>query len=188
MTGPYCGLSCLRLKGPGPEVKLGSLRAEGGNCMCDYSLMGVPNRLACEGEDLVVYEFPTGSRGLTPEVPVTNTEKVEKRYGMFESLIEKILGGPEPERTAVCIPPGARLLLADIPEGLQKSLVVGPSEEVIFTQLTAMPNRYRDAVRFNNGREILLQRLNEGQRVRVLRLSLAEEAIRPVWKAAELFR
>ena len=32
--------------------------------MCDYSLMAVPNRLAEDGEDLVVYRFPTGSLGL----------------------------------------------------------------------------------------------------------------------------
>jgi hypothetical protein len=31
--------------------------------MCDYSLMGIPNRLAEEGEDLVAHRFPTGSVG-----------------------------------------------------------------------------------------------------------------------------
>ncbi|HEX5482199.1 MAG TPA: hypothetical protein VFZ08_06190, partial [Terriglobia bacterium] len=31
--------------------------------MCDYSLMCVPNRLAKEGEDLVMHRFPTGSLG-----------------------------------------------------------------------------------------------------------------------------
>jgi hypothetical protein len=34
--------------------------------MCDYSLAGIPNRLAAEGEHLVVYRFSTGARGLTP--------------------------------------------------------------------------------------------------------------------------
>ena len=33
--------------------------------MCDYSLAGVPNRLAMEGEELVVHRFPTGAPGLT---------------------------------------------------------------------------------------------------------------------------
>jgi hypothetical protein len=28
--------------------------------MCDYSLAGVPNRLAVEGEELVVHRFPNG--------------------------------------------------------------------------------------------------------------------------------
>jgi len=141
--------------------------------MCDYSLMGVPNRLAREGEDLVVHEFWTGSRGLT-----------QTRYG----VVKRLFGNLEPERIAVCIPPGARLLLSDIPEDVQKSFAVGPSEEVTFTQLTATANTYRDAVRFANGREILLQRLNKGQRVRVLQLSLVEEPVRSVLEEAEFFR
>lgn len=153
--------------------------------MCDYSLMGVPNRLACEGEDLVVCEFRTASRGLTPETSATNKET---RCEGFPSVVKRLFGPLEPEKVAVCIPPGARLLLGDIPEDVQKSFGVGSSEEVTFTQLTATANTYRDAVRFKNGREILLQRLNKGQRVRVLQLSLMEEPLQPVWKAAEFFR
>ena len=33
--------------------------------MCDYSLAGLRTRLAVEGEELVLYRFPTGSLGLT---------------------------------------------------------------------------------------------------------------------------
>jgi hypothetical protein len=36
-------------------------------------------------------------------------------------------------------------------------------------------NSYRDAVRFNNGKEVLLQDLCEGQQVTVVALSLDEE-------------
>ncbi len=152
--------------------------------MCDYSLMGVPNRLACEGEDLVVHEFRTGSRGLTPATSVTNTD-TQTRYG----VVKRLFGNLEPERVAVCIPPGARLLLSDIAEDVQKSFAVGVSEEVTFTQLTATANTYRDAVRFTNGREILLQWLKKGQRVRVLQLSLVAEPVQPVWEeAVEVFR
>ena len=153
--------------------------------MC-YSLMGVPNRLACEGEDLVVYEFRTGSRGLTPGTLMTNTD-TQKRYERF-GVVKRLFGNLEPEPVAVCIPPGARLLLGDISEDVQRSCGVGASEEVTFTQLTATPNRYRDAVRFKNGREILLQQLNQGQRVRVLALSLVEEPVRSIWESAEFFR
>ena len=154
--------------------------------MCDYSRMGIPNRLACEGEDLVVYEFRTGSRGLTPDTSVTNTD-TQRRYETF-GVVKRLFGKLEPERVAVCIPPGARLLLSDIPEDVQNSFAVGASEEVTFTQLTATANTYRDAVRFKNGREILLQRLNKGQRVRVLQLSLVEESVQSVSKAVEFFR
>ena len=84
-----------------------------------------------------------------------------------------------PPRTApvpaVCIPPGARLQLQDIPVRLQHEFAVGPVEDVTFTQISASVNSYRDAVRFANGREVRLQELREGQRVRVLDLSMAEE-------------
>jgi hypothetical protein len=144
--------------------------------------MGVPNRLAREGEDLVVHEFRTGSRGLTPYTSVTNTD-TQTRYG----FVKRLFGNLEPERVAVCIPPGARLLLSDIAEDVRKSFAVGASEEVTFTQLTATANTYRDAVRFANGREMLLQRLNKGQRVRVLQLSFAEESVQSLWKTAAGF-
>lgn len=54
--------------------------------------------------------------------------------------------------------------------GFQKDV-----EEAVFTQITAAVNTFRDAVRFQNGIEILLQKFAEGQRVRVLDLSSAEE-------------
>ncbi|HEX5081775.1 MAG TPA: hypothetical protein VFY40_07010, partial [Blastocatellia bacterium] len=49
---------------------------------------------------------------------------------------------------AVCIPPGARLSLQDLPERLQREFDVGPNEEVTFTQLTAQPSEltYEDAM------------------------------------------
>jgi hypothetical protein len=58
----------------------------------------------------------------------------------------------------------------DIPEYLQRDLNVGSREDVIFRQLSGSSFQYRDAIRFRNGRQILLQKLREGQRVRVLDL------------------
>ncbi|HKE28948.1 MAG TPA: hypothetical protein VKB88_41645 [Bryobacteraceae bacterium] len=75
---------------------------------------------------------------------------------------------------AVCVPPGARLLLQDIPERLQQVLNVGAVEEVTFVEQSAEAFRYRDAMRFANGREILLQQLAFGQRAQVLSLSSAD--------------
>jgi hypothetical protein len=54
---------------------------------------------------------------------------------------------------AVCIPPGARLRMNSIPRELQKELGVGRTEEVTFVELSASAYRYRDGVRFENGRE-----------------------------------
>ena len=145
--------------------------------MCDYSLMAVPNRLAQEGEELVAHRFPTGSLGLAspddlkrlanPPAPV--------RKSLWCTL-KDFFNPPKTEPVpAVCIPPGARLQLQDIPVRLQNDLGVGSVECVTFTQITAAVNSYRDAVRFANGREVRLQELREGQHVRVLDLSMAEE-------------
>jgi hypothetical protein len=74
----------------------------------------------------------------------------------------------------VYVPPGARLLLRDISANLQRQLDVQATEEVTFVQLSAEAYEYRDAVRFRNGREVLLQRLKRGQRVKVLSLCCAD--------------
>jgi hypothetical protein len=58
---------------------------------------------------------------------------------------------------------------------LQELLGVSAVEEVISVEQTAEAFTYRDAVRFANGQEILLQRLQCGQRVDVLSLSGREE-------------
>ena len=65
-------------------------------------------------------------------------------------------------------------MLQDMPTRLQHDLGIGPAEEVTFTQLSALEYTYRDAVRFQNGHDVLLQKLPEGQRVKVLDLSSAE--------------
>jgi hypothetical protein len=129
--------------------------------MCDYSLAHVPNRLAVEGERVVVYQFAGGTLGLAPARP---------------GLKHFLFGICPP---AVCVPPGARLRLRDIPEHVQRLLRVEAVEEVTFVQQSLEAFRHRDAVRFSNGQEILLQRLECGQRVEVLNLGAADEEIKP---------
>ncbi len=145
--------------------------------MCDYSLMAIPNRLAAQGEDLVSHRFATGSIGLASPADLRRImDPAPAQPRSFWTALKDFFNPPKTEPVpAVCIPPGARLRLHDIPARLQNELGVGPSEEVTFTQITAAVNSYRDAVRFNNGREIRLQELREGQRVEVLDLSMAEE-------------
>ena len=139
--------------------------------MCDYSLVALRNRLAVEGEELITYRFPTGSIGLTsPAEPGTCKKESRGWPTRFD---------PREVPCAVCIPPGARLLLRDIPERLQQQLGVGAAEEVVFIQTSAEEFRHRDGIRFRNGQEILLQLLAEAQRAEVLSLSAevrAEEA------------
>ena len=149
--------------------------------MCDYSLMAIPNRLAEQGEDLVTHRFPTGTLGLaSPSDFCSIAEPVQARARGFKSTLKGLFNAPQMKPVpAVCIPPGARLRLQDIPAYLQLNLKVGSVEEVTFTQLTAAVNTHRDAVRFKNGRHICLQELQEGQWVKVLDLSSAE-AFEPV--------
>jgi hypothetical protein len=146
--------------------------------MCDYSLFAIPNRLAKEQEDLVAHRFPTGSMGLASPVDVCKNAQLRQagsgRNGLW-SAIKSFFTMPKMEPVpAVCIPPGASLRLQDIPVRLQQELGVRTAEDVVFTQTSASVNTYRDAVRFANGRELNLQELREGQRVRVLSLALAE--------------
>jgi hypothetical protein len=141
--------------------------------MCDYSLMSVPNRLAVEGEELVTHRFSTGSMGLaSPSGMPGASDSIVAQPKNFWSRLKDAFTLPKAEcELAVCIPPGARLMVKDVPERLQRKLGVGPAEEVAFTQLTAAANSYRDAVRFRNSRTILLQDLREGLRFQVLGLS-----------------
>jgi len=145
--------------------------------MCDYSLMAVPNRLAQEGEELVTHRFPTGSLGLASPGDIARAAiaaaPVRKTFfGMLKEFFNPPAASPV---CAVCIPPGARLRLQNVPQRLQQSLGVSGCEEVTFTQLSAAANTYRDAVRFANGRDLRLQELREGMQVTVLDLSSAEE-------------
>jgi hypothetical protein len=158
--------------------------------MCDYSLQGLPNRLAAEGEELVAHRFLTNTIGFaSPQELQADAEAqaAQKRSGFWSAIKGWFSVETRPSATAVCIPPGARLSLQDIPKRLQREFDVGPNEEVTFTQLTAQPYAYRDAVRFDNGREVLLQKLEPGQRGVVLSLALAEEVAEPEIAYAAIF-
>ena len=144
--------------------------------MCDYSLHGIPNRLAREGEVLVVHRFYSGSRGLTspeylkPTVPPT---------GLIARL-KSFLAFPGQFKTcAVCVPDGAILMLYSISSKLQQANGLDSTEIVTFRQLSAEAQTYRDAVEFRNGVRIRVQELGDGQRVEVLTLS-SEKADVPV--------
>lgn len=146
--------------------------------MCDYSLMALPNRLAVCGDELVVHRFELGSLGLASAADVLRLKQERQNMSPNVTFLEKLkkwFYPPVPAQcTAVCIPPGARLLLRDIPEKMQQVFCLSsPVQEVTFTQIGTVG--FRDAVRFPNGTEVLLQRLTEGQRVRVIALSAEDE-------------
>jgi len=137
--------------------------------MCDYSLHGIENRLAVQGENLVVYRFHTGSKGLTSP---SYLESSKPATGFLAFLAQKLV--ETPSVCAVCIPDGATLQLTGISPELQSIHGVSECETVTFRQTTADEAAHRDAVQFRNGAIVGLQKLPEGQRVEVLSLSSEE--------------
>ena len=131
--------------------------------MCDYSLMALPNRLAREGEELLVYRFPSGSIGLaaTADCEACASQRAGFRAVWvavrdFFSLTDK---DPIP---AVCIPPGAQLRLSGMSEKFRAQYRIANAAEVVtFDQRTETVNAYRDAIRFADGRSLLLQELKK---------------------------
>ena len=101
--------------------------------MCDYSLEAYRSRPAEEGEKLTLERFPSGSMGFTAGAVCD---------------------------TAVCVPEGTHLIVQGIGDNVRESCGVGAVEEVVLTRLPGGP--YKDGVRFANGQEILLQRLDCG--------------------------
>jgi hypothetical protein len=101
--------------------------------MCDFSLEVYGSRPAREGERYVTTRFASGTVGLAAAGDCS---------------------------TPVCVQYDTRLVLEDIPRELQESLGVGPREEVTFARLEHGP--FRDGVRFKNGAEVSLQRLQPG--------------------------
>jgi hypothetical protein len=143
--------------------------------MCDYSLGGLPNRLATAGEELIVHRFRTGSKGLAspPDLrPVKPMEAPAPQMTLWCRL--KALFTDQPPRMhqapAVCVPPRATLLLKNVPVDLQRRWCVGPDEEVRFVQCSADVNRYRDCLQFKDQRQVLLQELREGMCLQVVSL------------------
>jgi hypothetical protein len=146
--------------------------------MCDYSLHGIKNRLAEEGETLVVHRFYTGSKGLTSPKYL---EPIETPRGFIAKL--KNIFAPPSRECAVCIPDGAKLILHGISLGLQRTHGLCAIESVTFRQLSEEAATYRDAVEFKNGLKVRLQELEEGQQLEVAAVSLEQVAER-----TDLFR
>lgn len=148
--------------------------------MCDCSLASVHIRLARPGDELVIYRFNSGALGLALIDDITRQRERNRGMGLW-SRLKRLCEVPyspcrqDEEMTAVCVPPGTRLLLRDISPMFQRKYGCAEVEEVVCTQISADAYSFRDAVLFWNGALVLLQRLKKGQRVRVLSLSSSEE-------------
>ena len=69
--------------------------------------------------------------------------------------------------------------MSSVPENLRKGYDLRSVEEVTFVQLSADAYRYRDAIRFVNGRKETLQALSEGVPFEVLLLDMSEPELQP---------
>jgi hypothetical protein len=140
--------------------------------MCDYSLHGIPNRLAVEGEQLVTFKFLTGSVGLATPTDIASADRLNPRWRSWRFALKHWFKPQEglDQVPAVCVPPGAHLLINHIPEVLRRKFSLQGVEEVTFVQFSADAYRYRDGIRFQNGKQILLQEIAEGVCFEVLSL------------------
>jgi hypothetical protein len=147
--------------------------------MCDYSLFTYPNRLACGGEQLISYRFPSYSIGLAPledvEAAACRAKESRTRFSWWSRLNGSNCRISRREHIpAVCIPPGTSLRVTHMPVEVQWRFGLGSMAEVTFVELSSSAYEYRDAIRFKNGRTVLLQDLGEDVRFRVLCLTTAE--------------
>jgi hypothetical protein len=143
--------------------------------MCDYSPHSIRNRLAEEGEDLVLHRFETGFFGFASAADLRECEaKTERASSSIWGVMKDWLLFPRhSERVpTICVPPGAQLLLRDIPAKVQASLCIRGSELAVFTELHARRYRFRDALLLPNATRVLLQDLPEGLHAVVLSMSL----------------
>jgi hypothetical protein len=144
----------------------------GEDIVCDYSLLGGPNRLAAEGEQLVTYRFPTGSVGLAAPMDIAAANR-PKSQGNWWSVLKHWMNLEMKfdQIPAVCIPPGAHLFMNHVPEMLRRRFALQAVEDVTFVQLSADAFGYRDGVQFRNGKQTLLQEISESVHFEVLSLA-----------------
>jgi hypothetical protein len=145
--------------------------------MCDYSLFTVNNRLACESDDLVLHRFDTGSIGFCAVAELQQEMSRSHFARGWSSFLRWMFPRKKCGLTAVCVPPGARLLVAEVPKALRGNWGSLELQTVEFTQLSERSYAYRDALRLPDGENVLLQKLPEGLRAIVIALTPEEHAV-----------
>jgi len=139
--------------------------------MCDYSLYTVKNRLACESDDLVLHRFDTGSLGFCAAAELRQEMNRSALARGWSSFVRWLVPRRQCGLTAVCVPPGAQLLVSAVPKNARVGLEMLELETVVFTQISERSYAYRDALRLPDGEEMLLQKLPEGLRITVMSLA-----------------
>jgi hypothetical protein len=98
--------------------------------------MSIPNRLAVAGEELVTHRFLEGTMGMASASDLQLRKERHQAEGRGFWARVKEFFSTEETIPAVCIPPGTRLIVRDIPLNLQFGCSLrGDFEEAVFTQL-----------------------------------------------------
>lgn len=101
--------------------------------MCDFSVVARNQRDYRPGEQLIVAQFGPHTRGTA---------------------------SPGDRFTAVCLKSGVCLMIPNLPKGIRKALELPERElSAIFMQLPNRERVHRDALVFENGRTILINKL-----------------------------
>lgn len=159
--------------------------------MFDSSESGSLSRLARSGELLLTYRFQNMRIGLASAKDVESSPRfaVERRVRTwwFARTQRSGVRGKSNSIPPVHISPGTLLRMSHIPPELRRRLALQNVEDVCFFQHAGDCEFYRDAVRFSNGSEVLLQSLPEGVHFVPFSMTQEEQLIElrtPAWPEA----
>src|SRR5262245_61810262 len=137
--------------------------------MCDYSLHGLENRLAKEGERLFVNKFRTGCKGFASEDDFHQLHawrkapagmNVIKRIGFFFAEAwrhrEEAMETSRYYMPAICLPHGSTLRIVSSPVEPHLQLASGAvvGREVQLVQVTPEAMRFRDAIIYPDNKAV----------------------------------
>uniref|UniRef100_Q01YP5 Uncharacterized protein n=1 Tax=Solibacter usitatus (strain Ellin6076) TaxID=234267 RepID=Q01YP5_SOLUE len=129
----------------------------------------MPQRLAREGEILVTYRFRTGRIGLASLIEVTAARQLRGRGSFWSAWLRALELCLRPHQPwSVRVAPGAHLRITSVPRQIAQEFGVRPVEDVTFVRLNGSGFVHRDAIRFGNGRHLLLQLFAVGVAFQVL--------------------
>jgi hypothetical protein len=141
-----------------------------------YSRSELPVRLAVEGEELAVRTCATGLTGLVRLSDLQSSEPAQRRISarsLWDRAVRHISRYSPPSQgvRAVYVPPGADVILKNIPADLRQRYGI---EEVEGAKLAlAESDADPDAIQFHNGCRLLLRNLPVGTRLELLSLATA---------------
>ncbi len=129
----------------------------------------MPQRLARGGEILVTYRFRTGRIGLASLIEIADARRLRGRVSLWSAWLHALELCLHPRQpSSVRVTPGAHLRINSVPRRIAQEFGVRSVADVTFVRLNGSGCLHRDAIRFGNGRHLLLERFNEGVAFQVL--------------------